>query len=103
MRDALAKSMNIPTIKAAEKVGYRKVAALARAAGIESPIHATPSLALGAYEVTPLEITEAYTVFANQGAHLKRSFVSLIRDRQNRTVFQSKPEQNQVLDPRVAY
>ena len=103
MREALAKSMNIPTIKLAEQIGYKKVAALARAAGIESPIQATPSLALGSYEVTPIEIAEAYTIFSNGGAHLKRSLVSMIRDRQNRTVFQSKLEQDQVLDPRVAY
>ena len=103
MRSALAKSMNIPTIKLAEKVGFKNVVDLVKAAGIESPIEPTPSLALGAYEVSPLEIAGAYTIFTNGGAHLKRSFVSSIRDRKNKTVYTAKPEQNQVLDPRVAF
>lgn len=103
MRQALAQSMNIPTIKIAEMVGYQKVANLARAAGIESPLQGTPSLALGSYEVPPLEIAEAYTIFSNKGTHVKRHWVSAIRDRRNNTVYTNKPEQNQVLDPRVAY
>ncbi|MEJ7609319.1 MAG: transglycosylase domain-containing protein [Bryobacteraceae bacterium] len=59
LRQALAKSLNIPTIKLAEKIGYETVVKLARAAGIESPLQGTPSLALGSYEVPPLEIAEA--------------------------------------------
>lgn len=102
MRQALAKSMNIPTIKMAEKVGYKTVADLARSAGLGS-VQATPSLALGAYEVTPLELAEAYTTFTNNGSHVRHTFISLIKDRKNNTVFTAKPEQNQVIDPRVAY
>jgi len=52
----------------AEMVGYDKVALTARAAGLNVDIKATPSIALGAYEVTPLEIAGAYTVFANNGS-----------------------------------
>jgi penicillin-binding protein 1B len=103
LRQALQKSLNIPTIKAAEKVGYENVANLARAAGIRSPVMGTPSLALGSYEVPPIEIAEAYTIFANEGAHVPRFWVSAIRDRKNQTVFLHKPKEDQVLDPRVAY
>lgn len=103
VRQALAKSMNIATIKAAERVGYEKVASLVRSAGIRSPVMGTPSLALGSYEVTPLELAESYTIFANHGVHVKRSFVTSIRDRKNRVVYSHQPQGNPVLDERVAY
>jgi penicillin-binding protein 1B len=102
-RLALTKSLNIPTIKAAETVGYENVAAVAKAAGVQSTIHGTPSLALGSYEVPPIEIAEAYTIFANAGKHVDRYWVSAIRDRANRAVFTHQTKENQVLDPRVAY
>ena len=71
VRQALAKSMNIPTIKAAEQIGYEKVANVVRAAGVRSPVMGTPSLALGSYEVTPIELAESYTMFANNGVHVQ--------------------------------
>ena len=45
-------------------------------------IKPTPSIALGAYEVTPLEIAGAYTVFPNGGDLMKPSFIKTIRDQQ---------------------
>ena len=65
-RFALAQSLNNATVKLAEQVGYDKVAALARAAGIKS-VQPTPAMALGAYDATPLDMAGAYTVFANGG------------------------------------
>src|SRR6185436_18802136 len=75
LRYALAHSLNIPAVKVAEMVGYAKVAATARAAGLNIDIKATPSIALGAYEVTPLEIAGAYTIFPNMGALVKTGFL----------------------------
>src|SRR5438477_4227523 len=56
LREALAHSINVPTVKVAEMVGYDNVVDLAKNAGMNLNIHATPSVALGAYEVTPLEM-----------------------------------------------
>ena len=53
LRQALAHSMNIPAVKVAEMVGYDKVAATARAVGLNLDIQPTPAIALGAYEVMP--------------------------------------------------
>ncbi len=103
VRQALAKSMNIPTIKVAERIGYEKVARLVRAAGVRSPVMGTPSLALGSYEVTPIELAEAYTMFPNKGVHVKRNFVTSIRDRKNSAIFTHQLEGNQVVDERVAF
>src|SRR5437867_8290039 len=59
LREALAHSINIPTVKVAEIVGYDNVVDLAKNAGMNLDIHATPSVALGAYEVTPVEVAGA--------------------------------------------
>jgi penicillin-binding protein 1B len=103
LRRALAKSMNIATVKVAEAVGYDHIADLARRAGMNYNIHATPSIALGAYEVTPLEIAGAYTIFPNKGVMLKPSMVSLVRSQSGKVIYTHKPKTAQVLDPRVAY
>src|SRR5207248_3638532 len=68
-RYALAMSLNNATVKMAEEVGYDKVVDLAKAAGIAS-VKATPAMALGAYDATPMDMAAAYTVFANNGTRL---------------------------------
>src|SRR5439155_1244779 len=103
LREALAHSINVPTVKVAEMVGYDAVVALARNAGMNLNIHATPSVALGAYEVTPVEMAGAYTVFANEGVYVKPNWISMVRARNNNTIYKYKPESHRVLDPRVAY
>ncbi len=67
LRRALALSRNIATIKVAETTGYDQVAALWRRVGAGTPPRPYPSIALGVFEATPLEIATAYTVFPNEG------------------------------------
>jgi penicillin-binding protein 1B len=67
LRRALALSRNIATIKVAETAGYDQVASLWRRVGAGTPPRPYPSIALGVFEVTPLEIAAAYTVFPNEG------------------------------------
>ena len=102
MRYALAMSLNNATVKLAEQVGYDKVADLAKAAGITS-VKATPAMALGAYEATPLDMTSAYTVFANGGIHLSPVLVNSMRNTKGDVVIDFNSEKRQVLDPRVAF
>ncbi|MGA3188015.1 MAG: PBP1A family penicillin-binding protein [Bryobacteraceae bacterium] len=103
LRYALAHSLNIPAVKVAEMTGYEYVARTARAVGLNIDIKPTPSIALGAYEVTPLEIAGAYTVFTNSGERLKPTFIKTIRDQQGADIFDEKLERKRGLDPRVAY
>ena len=102
-RQALAKSMNVATVKVAEMVGYDAVVEVAKKAGLNYDIHATPAVALGAYEVTPMEMAGAYTMFANEGVYVKPNFVSLVRSQSGKTIYTNKTEERQVLDPRIAY
>jgi penicillin-binding protein 1A len=80
LANAFAQSMNIPAIKLAMSAGIPQVADVARSCGIRSHLREVPSLALGTSEVTPMELTAAYTVFANLGEyaepHLLRRVVS---------------------------
>jgi penicillin-binding protein 1B len=75
-RQALAKSDNVAAVHVAQEVGYGKVVAMARRFGLNDGIRATPAIALGAYQVTPLEIAQAYTAFANGGVRVKPMVIS---------------------------
>ena len=103
LRTALAKSLNVATVKVAEMVGYDTVVDIANRAGMNYKIHPTPAVALGAYEITPLEAAGAYTVFANGGEYVKPNFLRLVRGTDGKVVYKNKPEVKQSLDPRVAY
>lgn len=103
MRTALAHSLNIPTVSLAQQVGYPRVVAMARKAGLNDKIRATPSVALGAYETTPLEIAAAYTVFANQGIWVKPTLIREERSIDGSVSTHRLPETRAAIDPRVAY
>jgi len=103
LRQALAHSMNVATVKVAEMVGYDAVVEMAKRAGMNYNIQPTPALALGAYEITPLEAAGAYTVFANEGVYVKPSFVGMVRSQEGKIVYRNEVEQHPALDPRVTY
>ena len=86
LREALAQSLNVATVKVAEMVGYDAVVDLANSAGLNYNIQPTPAVALGSYDVTPLEMAGAYTIFANDGVYVKPSFVSMVRSQNGRTM-----------------
>jgi len=102
LRYALALSLNNATVKLAEEVGYDKVADLAKLAGITS-VKATPAMALGAYDATPVEMASAYTVFANNGERLSASLVNSVRNAKGDVVMDFHTDKREVLDPRISY
>ena len=67
MREALAHSYNIPAVRAAINAGVPNVIKTAANIGVESKLQPYPSVSLGSFEVTPLEIAFAYSAFANLG------------------------------------
>lgn len=67
LRTALEKSFNVATVWLSLQVGLKNVIDTARRAGITARLEPYPSLGLGAFEVTPLELAEAYTIFPNNG------------------------------------
>ncbi len=101
-REALQRSLNNATISLAAMVGFDRVAALARDAGIKSA-RGTPSVAIGTYDAEPLDMAGAYTVFANNGVHLDPWMLASIRTSTGDIISDYSPASSQVLDPRVAY
>ena len=67
LREALAHSRNIVAIKVAETTGYDRVVDLWNKIGVGTPAHPYPSLALGVFEASPIEMATAYTLFMNRG------------------------------------
>jgi penicillin-binding protein 1B len=101
-RLALMRSLNNATISLASMVGFDRVAQLARDAGIKSA-RGTPSMAIGAYDATPLEMAGAYTVFANGGMRLEPWMLASVRTSTGDVITDYSPDSKQLLDPRVAY
>jgi penicillin-binding protein 1B len=101
-RTALQFSENNATVTLADMVGYNNVAALARDAGIKSA-RGTPSVALGAYGSSPLEIAGAYTTFANGGVKIDPWLLASIRTANGDVLNDYPPHSKPILDPRVAY
>ena len=99
---ALMRSLNNATISLAAMVGFDRVAALAREAGVKSA-RGTPSMAIGSYDATPMDMAGAYTVFANGGVHLDPWMVASVRTATGDIINDYTPASKQVLDARVAY
>jgi penicillin-binding protein 1B len=101
-RLALMRSNNNATISLASMVGFDRVASLARDAGVKSA-RGTPSMAIGTYDATPLDMAGAYTIYANGGVHLDPWMLASVRTPTGDIVQDYTPTSRQVLDPRVAF
>ncbi|GFE69171.1 transglycosylase domain-containing protein [Chroococcus sp. FPU101] len=102
MRQALASSLNVVAVKILVDVGWNPIIKIAKAMGIESELQPTYSLALGSWEVTPLELTNAYATFANEGVYNKAYGISRVLDRKGNVIYQNKPETREAIDPETA-
>lgn len=87
MRYAFAHSVNSVAVRVSERVGRKRVADAARRLGITSDIDLHPSLALGASEVTLLELTAAYAVMANGGRGVWAHGITEITDRSGKMLY----------------
>jgi penicillin-binding protein 1B len=100
LRRALTSSLNIPTVAIAQQVGYKRVADLAKRAGLETA-RGTPAVALGAYEATPLDIAGAYTVFPNNGDYIPPTFLASIENAEGKEIYRHEVVKKPALDPRI--
>jgi penicillin-binding protein 1B len=103
LRDALTSSLNVATVKVAEMIGYQRVVDVSREFGITVSMLPTPALALGAYEMTPLEVVGAYTVFANQGVRAEPTFMNRLVNADGATLEKTTPKLHSAVDPRIVY
>jgi penicillin-binding protein 1A len=103
LREALVRSLNVPTIRLGAAVGVRNVARLAARAGVHSRIPDVPSVAIGAAVVTPMELTAAYTAFADAGKAVAPRYVLRVEDADGNVVWQPGIDRRDVMAPGVAY
>jgi penicillin-binding protein 1B len=103
VRDALTNSLNVATVKVAEMIGYGRVVQIARQMGLGNNIRATPAVALGAYEMTPVDVAAGYTAFGQGGVRAEPQFLHDIVSANGTVLEKTTPENHAVLDPRVAY
>lgn len=103
LREALYKSINIATVKVAELAGYERVAELGLRVGMGKHVKPTPSVALGSYEATPLEIAAAYTALVNDGERMEPYFIRSVKDSDGKVLLVNQPQRERVLDERIAF
>jgi penicillin-binding protein 1A len=102
-QNALELSINVPAVRVDLLVGTRRVIETARRLGVRQNLLAYPSLALGAFEVTPLEMTAAYSAFANQGLLFTPRLVERVRDADGVLLEENPPEAKEATSPGTAY
>jgi penicillin-binding protein 1B len=103
VRQALTNSLNVATVKVAEMVGYGRVVQIARQMGLTANIRPTPAVALGAYELTPLEVAGAYTAFATMGTRAEPYYIKSVVSAGGNSLEKYGPTTKLALDPRVTY
>ena len=103
LREALTHSLNVATVRVAELVGYKRVVDVVRQAGLDPHIQPTPAMALGAYEMTPLDVAAAYTIFAAGGVRAEPMFIEGVTDAGGQWIEHGSPHTRPAIDPRTAY
>lgn len=104
MRDGIANSVNVIAVRTAMDLApMDKVIELAHSMGVKSELPNVISLALGAGEVTPLEMTNAFGTFANEGIWVEPTSILKIEDRNGNIIEDFHPETKEVLSEETAY
>ncbi len=88
---ALAHSRNVPAVRLMMAIGVPATLRMAKTLGIASPIFPNYASALGASDVTLMELTRAYSVFPNDGALIEPTFIDRIEDRDGRVLVEYRP------------
>jgi penicillin-binding protein 1A len=99
IREGLYTSTNMIAIKLGwEEVGIETVAQTARRMGIQTPINRFPSTTIGAAEVIPLQVAEAYSAFPNLGTKVRPFPILRVEDPNGIVIWEPQPERTTVLD-----
>jgi penicillin-binding protein 1A len=104
LRDALKNSLNYVTVRLAQQhVPPEEIIKYAKKMGIQSPLRQDLSLALGTSEVTPLELTSAYSTFANNGVHVEPIAILRIDDKFSSTIASYKTDRWEAISQETNY
>lgn len=100
---ALALSRNTCTVRVAKEVGVDNLIARAKALGLEPAFPRILPISLGAVAVSPLNLTQAYAAFANQGLGVRPRIITAIYDSHGKELYKQDPEHWQAISPQNAY
>ena len=103
LRKALAKSRNVVTIKILQDIGIDYTIDYARKLGVVAPINRDLSIALGSSGLSLLELSTAYSVFANYGYLVAPAFVTRVLDRDGKVLEEADPRREKVIEKSTAY
>jgi penicillin-binding protein 1A len=103
LKEGLAGSVNTMSARLIDMVSPENVVRLAKAAGIESYVPANPSIALGAVELSLLEMVSAYSTFANRGLRVNPMIITRIEDKNGTVLDEFTPKTEEVLSEESAY
>jgi penicillin-binding protein 1A len=103
LRDALAHSHNLATVRLLDKVGVKNVIDFAKTVGITSPLAADLSLGLGSSSLGLMELTSAYSVLLNQGSRAEPYAILFVKDNAGTVLEQAEPQALQVISKETAY
>ncbi len=102
LRDALAHSRNIVTVKLVDSIGIDNVITFSKNAGIESNMPRDLTIALGSMSVSPLELTSAFSAFANSGKRFKPISIKYITDSKGSVLEENAPTGYELMSPIIA-
>jgi penicillin-binding protein 1A len=103
LKQGLAGSVNTMSARLIDMVSPKNVARLAMSSGLESTIRANPSIALGAVDLSLLEMVGAYATFANKGLRVSPMILTRIEDKNGTVLQEFTPETKEVLSEESAY
>lgn len=104
LMDALARSLNIPTVNIGMKVGLSKVIATQKAMGWDNvEIPKVPAMLLGSYSISPYDVSKLYQTIANQGGRIELTTIDAIADRQGNVLYQHDKTAKQVVPEEAAF
>jgi penicillin-binding protein 1A len=103
MKIGLAKSINNVAANIIKMVGVKSFVEFAKKLGIVSPLHEYPSVALGADDISIIEMLRSYTMFPNYGINTKPVYISRIEDRNGNLLENFIPERKEVINEITAY
>jgi len=103
LRKALALSRNVVTVKLAQNIGLNYLVDYLPRFGFGRDFERHMAISLGTAEVTPFELTQAYSVFANQGRRVKARFITKIVDPHGTVLEEFPPTSESVVSPETAY
>lgn len=103
LRTALVKSRNLVTIRVAQKLGVNAIIERAKALGLKSEFPQDLSVALGSAVVTPMNLCQAYTAFANDGAYAEPRLVLDVVSAWGEAMYASQPVNVEAISPQTAY